>query len=301
VTAATSKVPRSKTQVNSAPFENPLIPNKRLCAVYTAMAELRLLDAFVASRANAKKPKVQLQASLGLEACRVSTALNLEPGDLTSESAPSIATRFLRGAKLAELIAQVEAFHTGPRKAAAAFSSASELPLLAPGKERIYLALGAAQTLKAAPSGKTAKLSRILVAYVNPTELNTSEWTEALHFASIHALPILFVAFPDASVSAAKIGRLSRNATAAGVPGILVDSADPVALYRVMQESLERMRHNGGPVLMECIEFRPTPRQPVADPIATMAAFLLGRKVVTEDWMRSVEQKFRKRLETASQ
>jgi len=174
VTAATSKVPRSKTQVNSAPFENPLIPNKRLCAVYTAMAELRLLDAFVASRANAKKPKVQLQASLGLEACRVSTALNLEPGDLTSESAPSIATRFLRGAKLAELIAQVEAFHTGPRKAAAAFSSASELPLLAPGKERIYLALGAAQTLKAAPSGKTAKLSRILVAYVNPTELNTS-------------------------------------------------------------------------------------------------------------------------------
>jgi len=32
-----------------------------------------------------------------------------------------------------------------------------------------------------------------------------------------------------------------------------------------------------------------------------MAAFLLGRKVVTEDWMRSVEQKFRKRLETASQ
>jgi len=284
VTAATRKGPRSKTEVHAAPFENPLIPNKRLCALYTAMVELRLLEAFAGSFA-----KTRLRITPGLEACRTSTAINLEPGDLTSESAPSIASEYLRGTKLPALLDRIDSLAS--RKAKPAAPQPGELPLLPAGRERIYLALGAAQALK---TSKSAKLSSVVVIYTNPTELSQDDWTEALRFAGEQALPVLFVAFPDTART--KTGRLSRNATAHGVPGILVDAADPVALYRVMQEFLERARHGGGPVLMECVAFEPTKKHPAADPIETMKQFLLSRSVVTEDWMAAVEQSFRKRL-----
>jgi TPP-dependent pyruvate/acetoin dehydrogenase alpha subunit len=285
VTAATSKGSRSKTEVHAAPFENPLIPNKRLCALYTAMVELRLLEGFASSVAKSK-----LRTTPGLEACRTSTAINLEPGDLTSESAPSIASEYLRGAKLPALLERIESLNA--RKAKSSMTQPGELPVMPSGRERIYLALGAAQVLKAT---KGTKPSRVVVIYTNPTELSQNDWTEALRFAGEHALPVLFVAFPDAAKT--KTGRLSRNATAHGVPGILVDAADPVALYRVMQEFLERARHNGGPVLMECIAFEPAKKQPAADPIATMRQFLLSRSVVGEEWFVAVEKSFHKRLE----
>jgi len=285
VTAATRKGPRSKTEVHVAPFENPLIPNKRLCALYTAMVELRLLEAFASNTAKAK-----LRTTPGLEACRTSTAINLESGDLTSESAPSIATEYLRGAKLPALLERIESLAS--RKSKTAVAQPGELPLLPSGRERIYLALGAAQALK---TTKAAKPSRVVVIYTNPTELSQDDWTEALRFTGEQALPVLFVAFPD--TAKAKTGRLSRNATAHGVPGILVDAADPVALYRVMQEFLERARNGGGPVLMECVTFEPAKKQPAADPIKTMRQFLLGRSVVTEEWMAAVEKNFQRRLE----
>jgi TPP-dependent pyruvate/acetoin dehydrogenase alpha subunit len=298
MTAATSKKSRARTKP-AAKWENPLIPNKKLRALYTAMVELRLLEEFVASLQKTKKtkPAARLHTAPGEEACFVSTLIDLEPGDLTSDADRGIATEFLRGAKLPLLVRRIKALVANAGKSSAADThtdARKDLPFLEAGLQRLNLAAGAALALKAANSGK------LVVAYARPDELDMKEWQQVLQVAGSQALPLILVTLPGVGATEA-IGRLSRLATDCGVPGILVDAADPVALYRVAQESTQRARANGGAVLMECIRFPLAEKlkQPT-DPIETMKRFLLSRQVVTEAWMNQVSYKFRHRIESAS-
>jgi TPP-dependent pyruvate/acetoin dehydrogenase alpha subunit len=301
MTTATSKKSRAKAKP-AAKWENPLIPNKKLRALYTAMVELRLLEEFVArlQRTKKTKPAARLYTGPGEEACLVSTLIDLEPGDLTSDAHRGIATEFLRGAKLPLLVRHITALVTNSGKASESATPSHEpndrhLPFLEDPLQRLNLAAGAALALKAANAGK------LVVAYARPDELEMTEWQQVLQFAGAQSLPLILVALPKADGATAAIGRLSRLATDCGVPGILVDAADPVALYRVAQESTQRARANGGAVLMECIPFPLAEKlkQPT-DPIETMRRFLLSRQVVTESWMNQVSYKFRHRLENAS-
>jgi TPP-dependent pyruvate/acetoin dehydrogenase alpha subunit len=301
MTTATSKRPRAKAKP-AAKWENPLIPNKKLRALYTAMVELRLLEEFVARLQKTKKtkPAARLYTGAGEEACLVSTLIDLEPGDLTSDAHRCVATAFLRGAKLPLLVRHITALVTNPDKSGELATLSDErndlqLPFLEGGLQRLNLAAGAALALKAANAG------RLVVAYARPDELDMKEWQQVLQFAGAQSLPLILVTLPQADGDTSAIGRLSRVATDCGVPGILVDAADPVALYRVAQESTQRARANGGAVLMECIPFPLAEklRQPT-DPIETMRRFLLSRQVVTESWMNQVSYKFRHRLENAS-
>jgi TPP-dependent pyruvate/acetoin dehydrogenase alpha subunit len=124
----------------------------------------------------------------------------------------------------------------------------------------------------------------------------------AVRFAGAQALPVIFVVQAGAAgnKAAGRPGQLSLASSACGVPGIPVDAADPVALYRVAQESTLRARAGGGPVLMECIPFRIAgSRAAPADPIITMQQFLLHRGIVSEAWLRNVEDRFGRRLNFA--
>jgi len=260
-------------------WENPLIPNKKLRELYATMAELRLLEAHVTKPRRGRKPATRPSSTHGEEGCRASTMLSLKPGDLISEPAPGIATPFLRGARLATRLA------SGPSK--------PDLPTATDPATRLHLAVGAAFGL--APQKK----SLLVTAYVYPAELSLREWKPILRLAAADAAPVLFVVLPSpvGQRPRQQDGQLSLTATACGVPGIPVDAADPVALYRVAQEATLRIRSGGGPVLMECIPFRiPGKQSDAADPILTMQQFLLPRGVATAAWFQSVAVRFIARL-----
>jgi len=86
------------------------------------------------------------------------------------------------------------------------------------------------------------------------------------------------------------------------MPGMPVDASDAVALYRVTQESLGRIRGGGGPVLIECKGYRvERPEDSTQDPLLQMKSFLLGRKVCTEAWMKNAGERLRKRISSTEQ
>jgi TPP-dependent pyruvate/acetoin dehydrogenase alpha subunit len=142
----------------------------------------------------------------------------------------------------------------------------------------------------AALSFKTLKRTNVVVAYVREGEVSNGMWRRVLPLASKLELPIIFVVLPHGPGKKKKsddVGVLSAKARACGVPGIPVDSSDAVALYRVAQESLGRMRGGDGPVLVECVAFpvKGRRRDSVVDPLMLMREFLLGRKVCSEAWL----------------
>ncbi len=282
-------------------WENPLIPNKKLRGLYTAMAELRLLGSYPgssslgaigasASRArNRKSPPLSVP---GEEGCRAGTILTLNPGDLTSDPGRGLATAFLRGADLAKLLA-LSLQHRGPQPL-----FPGQLPALPDHADRLHLALGAAFALR---TGGRASQAPLTLAFCYGADLNPKQWSTLLDTASAHALPLVFVVLPNRGSGSglASPGRLSLFSSTRGVPGIPVDADDPVAIYRVAQESTLRARAGGGPVLIECIPFRLAGRKTAtADPLITMRQFLLHRRIVNEDWLREIEDRFVARLRT---
>ena len=88
-----------------------------------------------------------------------------------------------------------------------------------------------------------------------------------------------------ARIPPAKAGESSDRATvskiakACQVPGIAVEASDAIALYRVAQESLGRLRGGGGPVLIECITYQLQGERNVkiSDPLVEMKKHLLER------------------------
>ena len=78
------------------------------------------------------------------------------------------------------------------------------------------------------------------------------------------------------------------------MPGIAVEASDAIALYRVAQESLGRIRGGGGPVLIECVTYQLQGERngKISDPVVEMRKHLLDRGAAQNDWIEQVGERF---------
>jgi TPP-dependent pyruvate/acetoin dehydrogenase alpha subunit len=280
----------TKTVKQEAVFENPLVPNKLLREMYEKMVELRLLDGWVSRQA--KKAKVRLPSTAGQEACRVSVLKGLGAGDVVMDAQAGLATAHLRGAKLGGLLNDARAVFAGDRRRDAEMAK-GQMPWMKDVEARLFAAVGAAQLMKA--EGRT----NTVVVYAGAEEAGAAVWRRVLGFAARHELPVIFVVMgrTGAKKGAAK---LSALAVARGVPGIPVEESDVIALYRVAQESLGRIRAGGGPVLIECIAYEVAGAKAgaaKADAIGQLGEYLVGRRIGTKAWVEGVGRRFEAKLE----
>jgi len=101
------------------------------------------------------------------------------------------------------------------------------------------------------------------VVYVSGGEGSTSEgdWHEAMNFAGIHRLPVVFVIQNNLyaiSVPAAQevAGTIADRAQGYGLTGVVVDGNDVLAVYGATAAAVERARDGGGPTLIEAKTYR---------------------------------------------
>ena len=278
--------------------ENPLVPHVKLRQMYAAMTRARLLDEHIGGLRKGVKGRWRMDSTRGQEGCRVSTAIDLGPGDLVSDSQRGVVMELLTGTKMDSLLKRVAAIHSGKKAGRATTAGARVLPWIEDAGERLRMAMGAALSFKALGQ------PNVVVAYVRHGEVSKGTWRRMLGLASKLELPIIFVVLP--AVKGEKktgMGNLSAKTGAWGVPGIPVDAGDAVALYRVAQESMGRTRGGDGPVLIECVGYRADGKERAAavDPLAQMQAFLLNRKVCTKAWLDGAAESARKQIAAAKQ
>jgi acetoin:2,6-dichlorophenolindophenol oxidoreductase subunit alpha len=278
--------------------ENPLVPNKKLRQMYQAMVEARVLDEHIARMQKGLKACRKLNSTRGQEACRISTAIDLQPGDLVSDSHVEVTMDLLAGTKIDSLLKRVDAFHAG-KIDRATFSrddaSGRQLPWIEDPVDQLKVAIGAALSFK------TLKRENVVVAYARRDELAKWQWRRVLELVSKLDLPMIVVALPGAEKKNPTAKSLSSKARSWGLPGMPVDASDAVALYRVAQESMGRTRMGGGPVLIDCVTYKTKGEKADshADPLLRMKDFLLGRKVCTETWLQNAGDSLRRRLSLA--
>jgi hypothetical protein len=127
----------------------------------------------------------------------------------------------------------------------------------------------------------------ILLAFLFPNDLRKQAWTQILTAAVSGNLPAIFVVLPQSapSVDPAAI------AHACSLPAIPVDAGDPIAIYRVAQESITRARAGGGPALIAGTFFPANSAFELTDPLFLLSSQLIARKVCTPRWLDKVNQR----------
>ncbi|OJV97218.1 MAG: 2-oxoisovalerate dehydrogenase [Chloroflexi bacterium 54-19] len=126
----------------------------------------------------------------------------------------------------------------------------------------------ATQLTQATGSGYASKLKgddKVTFTFVGDGGTSKGDFHEALNFASIHSLPVVFVVENNGyaiSVPITKqmhIQNIADRATAYGMPGIVVDGNDLLEVYRVARDATERARRGEGPTLVEAKTYRYRP------------------------------------------
>jgi len=116
----------------------------------------------------------------------------------------------------------------------------------------------ATQLLHAAGIAFASKLRKapvVTVAYCDDEATTEEDFLEAIRFAGLHQLPVVFIceqdstqAHTDTSAAALYIGGLTLPA---GLTHQYIDGSDIVTVYAAMRSAMQRARQGQGPTLLE--------------------------------------------------
>ncbi len=189
-------------------------------------------------------------------------------------------------------------------------------------KERHILTTGsvvATQDIHAAGlalASKVLKDGRVSVAYFGEGSTSQGEFHEALNFAAVHKLPVIFFNENNGyaiSVPARKqmaVMDIAARAEGYGMPGVIVDGNDPLKVYEVTREARERALAGEGPTLIEAKTYRFVPhssddddrayrsREEVAewkkrDPLITFEKHVLDNKILSQAEHQEMQKKIK--------
>jgi TPP-dependent pyruvate/acetoin dehydrogenase alpha subunit len=173
----------------------------------------------------------------------------------------------------------------------------------------------------AALAFKLQKSDRVAVCYFGDGAANEGAWHESLNAAAIWDLPVVYVCENNlygASTSfqtVFKIENVAQRASAYGMPGVVVDGNDVLAIYQAASQAVERARRGEGPTLVECMTYRlcghsrSDPRTyrskeeeeewKLRDPIVTFRDKLLASGQTNEDQLQVIEQEVEQSIQSA--
>ncbi len=114
----------------------------------------------------------------------------------------------------------------------------------------------------AAFSNKYRKTNNVAATFFGDGASNEGSFHEAANMAALYKLPIVFVCenngygeyTPQGNHQA--IVDVADRAAGYGMPGVIVDGMDAVAVYEAAGEAIERARQGDGPTLLECKTYR---------------------------------------------
>jgi len=111
-------------------------------------------------------------------------------------------------------------------------------------------------------AAKLRRDDRVIVSYFGEGATSKGDFHEALNFAGIHQLPMVFVcenngyaiSVPTASESA--VDDVADRAHGYGFGGLIVDGNDPLDVFAAVHGAVRHARRGDGPTLVECKTYR---------------------------------------------
>ncbi|MFZ0915125.1 MAG: thiamine pyrophosphate-dependent enzyme [Candidatus Korobacteraceae bacterium] len=250
--------------------------------MYSAMLKCRMMG----ERARDGNAVLAYDFTAGHEAIVIGASIDLKPEDTIAASQRNFAVRIAMGTALKHLLKEINANDSDESGAAlisCRFAVPGAIASAAFLADPFNLATGLAL------SHKLGRKTNVVVAFWDEDAAALEASHEALKFAGIHKLPIIYVTksarLDDPGLRKhSALEEFSFQAKDYGFPSILVDGKDVVAVWRAAQESIHRARNGSGPTLIEC----QTEPANFNDPLTHMQHYMNKRGAWDDGWKRQV-------------
>ncbi len=256
----------------------------------------------------------------GHEATTVGAAMTLRDGDCIVPQHRDLGMHLTRGGSPRAVMCQWLARGNSPTLGRDGQVHIGDMhhgivPMISMLGESLPVACGVALTMK------MRKHSTIVMATCGDGATNTGPFHEALNFASVQRLPVVFIienngyAYSTPAYKQFAIENLSDRALAYGMPGENVDGNDVLAVIETVERAVEHVRSGKGPALVECKTFRVRGHSEAAkadyvpqevreewlakDPIVRFEAYLTAEKMLTAAKKAEIEEQIRAAVDDA--
>jgi pyruvate dehydrogenase E1 component alpha subunit len=167
-------------------------------------------------------------------------------------------------------------------------------------------------------AAKKMKKGRIAVAFFAGESALPALWHDLMTIAAARGLPIVFVHHRNIETDESHTGPSTGKRDTGpyvpvdGIPTIVVDGGDAVALYRVGSEAIARARQGRGPTHVECMAsslatdsgsdciYKKREGLATGDPVPSMEAYLERKGLLSENMKRQFVTDFNVELDLAT-
>jgi TPP-dependent pyruvate/acetoin dehydrogenase alpha subunit len=238
------------------------IEKSKLVDIYRTMVRVRRFEESALKLYSEGKIHATLHLGIGQEASGVGACLALNKDDYITTTHRGYAYVIAKGAELGRLMAEIFGKETGYCKGkTGSYGGVVDASIGIFGSGGIVGA-GITATVGYALSAKLRGTTQVAVTLFGDGAANTGRFHEALNLASVWKLPAIFIcennlyAISVPQRESANIRDIADRSAAYGIPGIIVDGMDAIAVYETVTEAVERARKGEGPSLIECKTYR---------------------------------------------
>lgn len=239
----------------------PILSEKKLLHLYYFMLLNRALDDRISTLYRQGKFLGGAFVGRGQEAISVGSAYALEDGDVIGPMIRNAGALLVRGVTPHEFLANYLGKKTGPTRGKDGNSHFGDLQrnIIAPVSmlgALIPVCAGAALTFK------MQKKSNVALTWIGDGGASVGDFHEGLNFAAVLRLPFILIvenngfAYSTPVAKQSLVPDLAVRAQGYGIPGMIVDGNDVLAVYDATWRAAERARCGEGPTLIEAKTFR---------------------------------------------
>jgi len=296
------------------------IPKETLLLMYEGMLKIRHFENRVKDLFAGGELPGFVHLYLGEEAIAIGACAALEDGDYITSTHRGHGHIIAKGGEMkfmmAELFGKATGYNKG--KGGSMHIACPELGVLGANGivgAGIPLATGAALAAKYRKSGQ------VVICFFGDGASNEGMFHESLNIAGAFDLPVIYVcennlyAVGTRQSEVRKVEDIADRATSYGMPGLVIDGNDVIAVYEAAREAVKRARVGEGPTLIECKTYRwrghfegevdnyRAPEEVRAwlkrEPLAPYRKLLLDQGVLNEEKAEAIEQQVIAELEEA--
>ena len=200
--------------------------------------------------------------SLGQEAVAAGCAAAMQPGDLSFCTYRGHAHTLARGVPIERVLGELMQRDNGLMRGKGGSMHLTSVEHGVMGSYAIvgaHLPIACGAALRAQYRGE----GDVTVCFFGDGTTNIGAFHEALNFAAVFKLPVIFVCENNLYMEYTPIGDVTAvaqpaagRAAAYGLEPILVDGQDADAVYRAARAAYDKARAGNGPSLIECLTYR---------------------------------------------
>jgi len=296
------------------------LSSDQLMEMFYWLKLIRAFDMRLSTLVKQGKVRSGVYTGIGQEAIIVGTGFGLRREDFICPLHRDLGAFLMKGVDARTMMSQMFAKTTGLSKGrdSALHSGVNELGIFGNTSmlgANLPVAAGLGLTFK------MEKVDHVVIAYFGEGASNTGDFHEALNFAGVQRLPVVFVcennqyAYSVPLEKSMAIDDVADRAEGYGFDGVAINGNDVLAVYQTTRGALARARSGEGPTLIECKTYRwhghsehdkafyrtdeELAMWKSRDPIPTFTTYLRARHVLDDQKLKEIESKVEATIEDA--